>query len=136
MEWSSIPGANNYIVRKNGTFLATVGNTLSFVDTNAADGDSWLVRSRLNGVTTNTDCTVDGNPPPPPVVGCDVAVNGGQVTLTWDAFNGENDNYVVRINGAFDVSTINRSVAGAMACWIRAGKSSPSPGATPPLSTT
>ena len=102
VEWSSIPGENNYIVRKNGTFLATVGNTLSFVDTNAADGDSWLVRSRLNGVTTNTDCTVDGNPPPPPAVECDVAVNGGQVTLTWDAFNGENDNYVVRINGSFE----------------------------------
>ncbi len=102
VEWSAIAGENNYIVRKNGTFLATVGNTLSFVDTNPVDGDSWLVRSRLNGVTTNTDCDVDGNPPPPPAVDCDVAINGGQVTLTWDAFNGENDNYVVRINGNFE----------------------------------
>jgi hypothetical protein len=97
--WTSIDGENSYVVRKNGTFLASAGNALSYNDPGASAGDEWVIRSRMGGVTTNTTCTNQGNPPADE---CNLDINGNQATLTWTAFNNENDNYVIRVNGVFE----------------------------------
>ena len=56
LNWTAIPGENSYIVRRNGTYLASAGNTLTYTDTNFSPGDSYTIRSRMGGVTTNTTC--------------------------------------------------------------------------------
>jgi len=56
----------------------------------------------MNGITTNTTCETDGNPPP--AEGCTATVAGGQITLTWTAFNGENDDYKIKVNGVTEAS--------------------------------
>ena len=54
--WTSIPGEDSYVVRRNNSYLATAGNTLTFVDADFSAGDSYVIRSRMDGVTTNTNC--------------------------------------------------------------------------------
>jgi hypothetical protein len=109
LTWTAIDGENSYVVRRNGSFLANVGNNLSYTDTAGDANDTWIIRSRMNGVTTNTTCDNDGNPPP--ADGCTAAVAGGQITLEWTAFNGENDDYKIKVNGVTQASV---SSAGAL----------------------
>ncbi len=56
LNWSAIPGEDTYVVRKNGGWLASPGNVLTFTDTTASPGDSFSIRSREGGVTKNTSC--------------------------------------------------------------------------------
>ncbi len=103
VSWNAIAGENTYIVRRNGSFLENVGNTLTYDDTPGQGTFTYVIRSRLNGITTNTTCeptvTIDG--PPPADQTCQAVDNGdGTVTLTWDPIAGENT-YIVRRNGSF-----------------------------------
>jgi hypothetical protein len=109
LAWTSIDGEDEYIVRRNGSYLANVGNDLAYTDPGGDANDTWIIRSRMNGATTNTTCSADGNPPP--ADGCTRSVNGGQITLTWSAFNGENDDYKIKVNGT---TTASVSSAGAL----------------------
>ena len=102
LAWTAIDGENSYIVRRNDSYLANVGNNLSYTDPAGGANDTWIIRSRMNGVTTNTTCETDGNPPP--ADGCTATVAGGQITLTWTAFNGENDDYKIKVNGVTEAS--------------------------------
>jgi len=95
LTWDAIPGEDNYIVRRNGVYLTTPGNVLTYTDSPGAAA-TYVIRSKMGGVTTNTTC-VDG--PAGPTPDCAVVDNGdGTVTLTWTAVAGE-DNYIIRRNG-------------------------------------
>jgi len=86
LDWTAIPGEKTYIVRRNGRWLTTPGNTLTFTDTNYSAGDSYIIRSSINGTTTNTTCnptiTIDGGNPGAQT--CQATNNGdGSITLDW-----------------------------------------------------
>ena len=105
LTWTEIDGENTYVVRRNGSWLSTVGNQLSFTDTTAPAGANYVIRSTMGGTQTNTACSADGPPPPPPPPPggqtCSLIQNGnGTVTLTWTAIDGENA-YAVRRNGTW-----------------------------------
>jgi len=55
LTWDPIAGENNYSVRRNGAWLENTGE-LTFTDVFAEQGDSYVIRSRQDGVSTNTDC--------------------------------------------------------------------------------
>jgi len=60
LSWSTLDGEDQYIVRDNGGYVATVNNALSYVDTNPTVGErSYVIRSRQAGVTTNVTCSPD-----------------------------------------------------------------------------
>ena len=109
INWNPIAGVNSYIVRRNGSFVSNVGNSLSFTESPGQGVYTYVIRSRLNGVTTNTDCapsiTIDA--PPPVTQTCQAINNGdGTVTLTWDAIEDVNG-YVVRRNNSWIASPGN-----------------------------
>ena len=54
--WDQIAGENSYIVRRNGAWLETT-SALTITDVFAQPGDTYLIRSKMAGVQTNTDCT-------------------------------------------------------------------------------
>ena len=57
LSWSAIAGEGVYVIRRNGSWLTTVnGGGLSFTDTTAQAGGSYLVRSEMGGVRTDTPC--------------------------------------------------------------------------------
>ena len=57
LNWTAIPGENRYIIRRNNSWLASVtGGALTYTDTLAQPGDTYLIRSDINGTRTNTDC--------------------------------------------------------------------------------
>ncbi len=55
LRWSAIAGESLYQVRKNGKWLASARNVLTFSTTGNA-GDEFAIRSRQNGTTTTTPC--------------------------------------------------------------------------------
>ena len=56
LEWSPIDGEDTYVVRDNDGFVATVSG-LRFVDTGATSGQqTYVIRSRQAGITTNVTC--------------------------------------------------------------------------------
>ncbi len=56
LTWDAIDGENSYIVRRNDAWLETTG-ALTYTDVFAQAGDTYLIRSNMAGVQTNTDCT-------------------------------------------------------------------------------
>ena len=103
LDWDQIPGENGYSVRRNGSYLVTANNVLTYTDDPGAGTWDYIIRSKMNGITTNTTCTptitIDNDPPP--VQTCTATVNGdGSVTLVWDPIAGE-DSYIVRRNNAW-----------------------------------
>lgn len=103
VDWNAIAGENTYIVRRNGSFVSNVGNTLTYTESPGQGVFTYVIRSRLNGVTTNTTCTptITIDAPPPVDQNCQANDNGdGTVTISWDAIAGENS-YIVRRNGSF-----------------------------------
>jgi len=56
LDLTAIPGENNYIVRRNNSYLATAGDRLMYTDTNYSAGDSYIIRSQMAGITSNTSC--------------------------------------------------------------------------------
>ena len=100
LTWTPIPGENNYIVRRNNSYVATAGNTLSFTESPGTGTFTYLIRSNMAGTQTNTTCNPDItiDTPPPDAQTCTAMVNGdGSVTLDWTAIIGE-QNYIVRRN--------------------------------------
>ena len=102
LNWTAIAGENNYIVRRNNSYVATAGNTLTFDDSPGNGTFTYLIRSKLAGVQTNTTCTPDItiDTPPPPGQTCSATEDNGLVTLNWTAIAGEN-NYIVRRNNSY-----------------------------------
>ncbi len=103
LTWTAIAGENNYIVRRNNTYIATAGNVLTFDDSPGNGTFTYVIRSNMAGVQTNTTCNPDItiDDPPPPGQTCTATVNGdGSVTLVWTAIAGENT-YVVRRNNSW-----------------------------------
>ena len=56
LSWTALAGESVYVVRRNGSWLTTVNGALSFTDTTAQAGGSYLIRSEMGGVTTNRPC--------------------------------------------------------------------------------
>lgn len=106
VEWNDI-GANRYIVRRDGSWRATV-TTTSYDDAPAAAQHTYLVRVKIDGVNTDVTCTPDpvvidgGNGPD-----CSVAAAAGGRQLSWDAVAGV-DSWQVRRNGSW-VATTNQT---------------------------
>ncbi len=102
LSWSAIAGEDTYTVRRNGSWLTTLGQTTH--DDDPGDGvHTYVVRSQINGIQTNTTCspTITVEPPPPPTQTCTRTTNAdGTITLSWTAIDGETS-YVVRRNGTF-----------------------------------
>ncbi len=96
LTWDAIPGENNYIVRRNNSWLATAGNVLTYTDTPEPGAVTYVIRSNQAGVTTDTTCS-NG---PPVNQSCTATFNGNIATLNWTAIPGEN-NYVLRRNGGW-----------------------------------
>ena len=109
LSWS-IDGVSRVAVREAAQgFIAVVDGASTYTDVAAAAGDyNYLVRYRLNGVTTDLPCTP--SPITVPIVGgvdptCNAVVNaGGEVELNWSVIDGE-DRYIVRDNDGF-VATV------------------------------
>ncbi len=118
LSWTAIAGENSYVVRRDSKWLATPGNTLTYTDNGAPAGAEYVIRSNQAGVTTNTTCVLDGDPPPPPDgQTCAVTNNGnGTVTLTWTAIAGENK-YTVRRNNTWvaNYTTLTATTSGTTA---------------------
>ncbi len=53
--WDEIPGEDTYIVRRNGGWLSNTG-ALTYDDTSAQAGDTYVIRSRQGATVTNTNC--------------------------------------------------------------------------------
>ncbi|MGI9601424.1 MAG: hypothetical protein ACR2QE_06055, partial [Acidimicrobiales bacterium] len=59
LTWDPVPGEDTYIVRRDNSFITSV-TTLTYTDTNVPAGDhSYVIRSRMAGVTTDVACTPD-----------------------------------------------------------------------------
>ena len=103
LAWDPVPGEDTYIVRRNGAFLATVtGGGLTYNDPAPPGGDhSYLIRSRMAGVTTDVPCDPDPITVDPPPLTCTATLDGnGGVDLAWDPAP-EEDTYIVRRDGSF-----------------------------------
>lgn len=101
VDWSSIAGEDTYSVRRNGSFLTSVSNLTYYVDNDRTAGSfTYVVRSTLNGVTTDVACG-SATIAPPPAPSCTAVVNpNGDVDVIWTAIAGE-DAYYVRRDGNF-----------------------------------
>ena len=103
LAWSEIVGADPYAVRRDAVFVANVsGGVLTYNDPAPEPGDhSYVIRSRMAGVTTDVPCEPDPITVDPPTLTCTAALHGnGGVILTWDGITGE-DTYIVRRDNAF-----------------------------------
>ncbi|NNE75258.1 MAG: hypothetical protein HKN26_16450, partial [Acidimicrobiales bacterium] len=106
LNWLPVPGEDTYSVRRDGAFLASVGNGgLTYTDTTVGNGlHNYIVRSSLGGVTTEYDCgTVDITL----TLTCSAVVDANNhVVLNWDPVPGE-DKHIVRRDGNFLSSVTN-----------------------------
>lgn len=103
LAWDPIPGEDVYVIRRDNTFLGTVGGGgLSYNDPNPSPGPhSYVVRSFMGGVATDIPCSPDPIDVPPPVLVCTATPDGnGGVDLVWDPVIGE-DLYIIRRDNAF-----------------------------------
>ncbi len=101
--WDAIAGEDTYIVRRNGTYVANAGNTLSYNDIPGQGTFTYVIRSRLDGVTTDTTCDpeIRIDEVPPVEQTCTLSIDGnGDAVLTWTAIAGE-DTYIVRRNDTY-----------------------------------
>jgi hypothetical protein len=104
LQWEPIQGEDDkYQVRRNGAWLAVVDfdAELTFTDANPPQGATYTIRSREGGVNTDHTCVDNGDGGGGGVPVCTRSFDGDQVTLTWDAIPGENDNYQIRVNGSW-----------------------------------
>ena len=104
--WDEIVGENGYSVRRDGSFVTFV-NGLTYTDSPGVGTFQYTIRSRLDGVTTNTTCggPIVTDDAPPAVQTCSVTLDGdGIATLEWGAIEGENS-YVLRRNDAWLTTT-------------------------------
>ncbi len=104
LAWDAIPGENGYSVRRNGTYLASAGNTLEYSDSPGEGTWDYVIRSNKDGVVTNTTCNPTGlviDPPAPVAQTCTATLNADDTILvTWDAVPGANG-YSVRRDGNY-----------------------------------
>lgn len=103
LSYTGIPGENSYNIRRNGSFTANVGANLTYTESPGDGVFTYVIRSRINGVTTNTTCapTITIDVPQPPAQTCTATDNGnGTITLVWDAIAGE-DKYTIRRNNSW-----------------------------------
>ena len=100
--WNEIPGISTYVVRRDGSWLASV-NALNYTDTTAAVGQhTYIIRYRIAGDTINATCspnpiTIDGDPVD--ALTCAANVVGGGVSIEWNSVGAET--YQVRRNGGW-----------------------------------
>ncbi len=93
-----------------------IRNADGWVANVSADSRSWsgpatdyTIRSREAGQTVDVTCVPAGTPPvvTPPAAGeCAATFDGGQMTLNWGPFNGEDDTFQVRNAGGW-VATVS-----------------------------
>lgn len=102
LEWNNLPGVDSYQLRRDGSWIGSVGDVSEAVDVNVAVGTyDYAVRHRSAGVNIDTPCgtiVVDGAAP-----GCVATVNGSEVTLIWEAIAGE-DSFAIRRDGSWAAS--------------------------------
>ena len=109
VNWDQIAGEDTYIVRRNAAFIANVGPALTYTESPGDGVFTYVIRSRMAGVTTNTTCapTITVDIPPPPPQTCSATDNGdGTVTLVWDEIEGE-DKYTVRRDNVWITDVLN-----------------------------
>jgi len=100
---SWLDDGGRHIVRRDGNWIATPGENVStYTDTNSPNGSTYELRTWLNGVRTDTACTVAGDPVDPvdpvdpPADGCTVTRSGSNNVISW---LDEGGNHVIRRNG-------------------------------------
>ena len=102
--WTPIDGEDDFHqVRVDGSWVADVAvGTNTWVDTAPVDGAAYVIRSREAGTTVDVDCVDLGGDPPPAPPGCTTSTaDDGSTVLVWDAVPGEDDSYLIRVDGVY-----------------------------------
>ena len=111
----------SHVVRRDGDWIATPGKDIStYTDTNSPDGSTYVLRTWLSGVRTDTACTEAGDPidpvgpidpvdpvdpvdpidpvdpVDPPADGCTVTRSGSNNVVSW---LDEGGNHIIRRDG-------------------------------------
>ena len=117
-------GASSANLLRNGSWRANVSGDTTFTDNSAAN--SYTLRTRAAGVTTDTPCTFGDDTPPPPADGpaCTGVQNGNTVTLTFDADGASSANLLRngswRANVSGDTTFTDNSAANSYTLRTRA----------------
>ena len=102
--WTPIDGEDDFHqVRVDGSWVADVPvGTNTWTHETPGEDSQYVIRSREAGLTTEVECEDLGGDPAPAPPGCriDVAADGS-TTLTWDAVPGEDDSYLIRVDGVY-----------------------------------
>ncbi len=56
ISWDTVPGVSTYVVRRDGKWRSTVTNATTFNDSGGTTANSYVIRYRKNGATTNISC--------------------------------------------------------------------------------
>ncbi len=56
ISWQAVPGEDTYVIRRNGTYLATTSDLTYRDDTAPAGLNDYVIRTRMAGVVTDTAC--------------------------------------------------------------------------------
>jgi len=102
--WTPIEGEDDFHqVRVDGSWVTDVAvGTNTWVDTAPVDGAEYVIRSREVGMTVDVNCVDLGGDPPPAPPGCTTSVGeDGSTVLLWDAVPGEDDSYLIRVDGIY-----------------------------------
>ncbi len=104
ISWTAVEGIDDYVVRRNAGWVASPGNVLSYVDTPPPATHTYYVRTFLDGVRFDTECT-----PTVTVTAttqtCTATLNADEsITVSWTPIAGE-DTYSVRRNGGWVTTT-------------------------------
>lgn len=86
-------GAQEYQVRRNGSWVT--GTTNRSITVEGSPQDSWVIRSRPNGVVVNQTCGGGGGTSP-----CTITARNSGVRVDWPGVAGVNE-YQVRRNGTW-----------------------------------
>ncbi len=100
LTWTNINKAKNQSLRRDGQWVASLGDVVTTTDTVADGTYNYVIRYTIDGTKFDIDCgdvtVVDDTPPQ--VLECTATANGSDVTLTWTAVDGE-DRYTLRRDG-------------------------------------
>lgn len=104
VSWTPIDGEDDFHqVRANGSWVADVAVGINtWVDISPEDAATYVIRSREAGTTVDVECADLGGDPPPAPPGCTAAIEeNGTTVLIWDAVPGEDDSYLIRVDGVY-----------------------------------
>jgi hypothetical protein len=102
--WTEVDGEDDFHqVRVDGVWAADVAvGTVTWTDTDPTPGSTYVIRSREAGVIVDIECVDLGGDPLPGPATCRVTIgDDGTTTLDWDEVPGEDDSYLIRVDGTY-----------------------------------